>query len=193
MSTHEPGSYSQLFSCPSFASMPLPHHMGPSFELWIIGGCLPECVVDAFSRLEHGYVLCNAYGPTKVAINASSRLHYRNVMLGCLIRPPPTQTCATWVSGRARLMRFSAGERMLARSRSDQSVCAEVDGCITHVIARAGQSGSWSGIECLGRILGMDQVKLGGRHVELGEIETMLFPLRSSRRTAIRQIEDDVW
>ncbi len=52
---------SHMMATPSFAAMLRPERIGPSFELWTMGERLSERVIDAFSRPDQGYVLCNAY------------------------------------------------------------------------------------------------------------------------------------
>ncbi|KAK0501009.1 putative peptide synthetase [Armillaria luteobubalina] len=181
---------SHMMATPSFAAMLRPERIGPSFELWTMGERLSERVIDAFSRPDQGYVLCNAYGPTEAAINVTLRVHPHNESGARLGPPISTASMMVLHPTEPRLVplgfpgELGLGGPQLAKgylNMPEQTARAfvEIDGIGR--VYRTGdrarvvidQVGQWSGIEYLGR-MGMDQVKLSGRRVELGEIEAIL-------------------
>ncbi|KAK0185195.1 putative peptide synthetase [Armillaria mellea] len=181
---------SHMMATPSFAAMLRPERIGSSFELWTMGERLSECVIDAFSRPDQGYVLCNAYGPTEAAINVTLRLHPRNESGARLGPPISTASMMVLHPTEPRLVplgfpgELGLGGPQLAKgylNMPEQTARAfvEIDGIGR--VYRTGdrarvvidEGGQWSGIEYLGR-MGMNQVKLSGRRVELGEIEAIL-------------------
>ncbi|KAK0434815.1 putative peptide synthetase [Armillaria borealis] len=177
---------SHMMATPSFAAMLRPERIGPSFELWTMGERLSERVIDAFSRPDQGYVLCNAYGnlyrltsvaqgPTEAAINVTLRLHPRNESGARLGPPISTASMMVLHPTEPRLVslgfpgELGLGGPQLAKGYLNMPEQTARDRARV-VIDEGGQ---WSGIEYLGR-MGMDQVKLSGRRVELGEIEVIL-------------------
>ncbi|KAG7451863.1 putative peptide synthetase [Guyanagaster necrorhizus] len=181
---------SHMMATPSFAAMLRPERIGPSFELWTMGERLSERVIEAFSKPDQGYVLCNAYGPTEAAINVTLRLHPRNESGSRLGSPISTASMMILHPTEPRLVplgfpgELGLGGPQLAKgylNMPEQTSRAFIEIDAVGRVYRTGDRarvviddvGEWSGIEYLGR-MGMDQVKLSGRRVELGEIEAIL-------------------
>nr|Q52US9.1 RecName: Full=Nonribosomal peptide synthase fso1; AltName: Full=Ferrichrome A biosynthesis cluster protein fso1; AltName: Full=Ferrichrome A synthetase [Omphalotus olearius]AAX49356.1 putative peptide synthetase [Omphalotus olearius] len=190
-----------MMATPSFAAMLRPERLGNTasksflehgvkFELWTMGERLLEKVIAAFSRPDEGYVLCNAYGPTEAAINTTLRVHPRHETGARLGQPIPSATMVIlhptepWLVPQGFPGELGLAGPQLARgylNMPDQTARAFV---LVDGIGRVYRTGDkarlvpdsnneWTCVEYLGR-MGLGQVKLSGRRVELGEIDVVM-------------------
>ncbi|KAF9077098.1 hypothetical protein BDP27DRAFT_1414219 [Rhodocollybia butyracea] len=192
---------SRLLTDPDFAAMLCPEKLGSTssksflergvkFELWTMGERLSDRVIESFSRPDEGYILCNAYGPTEAAINTTLRIHPRHesgVRLGApipsatmvILHPTEPHIVPQGFSGELGLAGPQLAIGYLNMPEQTASAFVHVDGIGR--VYRTGdkarlaldESNEWSCVEYLGRI-GFGQVKLSGRRVELGEIDTVM-------------------
>ncbi|KIK69417.1 hypothetical protein GYMLUDRAFT_152778 [Collybiopsis luxurians FD-317 M1] len=205
-----------MMATPSFAAMLNPERLGSptsrsylergvKFELWTMGEKLSEKVIEAFSRPDEGFVLCNAYGPTEAAINTTLRVHPRHESGARLGPPIPSSTMVVLHPAEPRLVpQGFAGELGLAGpqlARGYLNMTKQTARAFVHIegIGRVYRTGDkarvvqdenhqWTCIEYLGRI-GLGQVKLSGRRVELGEIDAVMgsVPGVQSAHAVVRQ------
>ncbi|KAL1744044.1 putative peptide synthetase [Schizophyllum fasciatum] len=160
-----------------------------AFELWTMGEKLSGRVIHEFDRPPR-FLVWNAYGPTEASINVTLRKHPRGESGSRLGPPIPTASMLVLHPTEARAVEhgfpgeLALGGVQVARgylNNPDQTarVFVEISGVgrvyRTGDWARTvvGRNGEWSEIEYLGR-MGVDQVKLSGRRVELGEIDAVL-------------------
>ncbi|KIY67738.1 putative peptide synthetase [Cylindrobasidium torrendii FP15055 ss-10] len=179
-----------MMATPSMAAMLRPEKIGKNFELWTMGEKLSNQVIRAFSRPDDGYVLFNAYGPTEASINVTLRFHPSNESGARLGSPISTASIVILHPNEPKLVPMGfPGELglhgvQLARGYLDMP--EKTAEAFIHVpdigrVYRTGDRarivvdahGEWNCVEYLGR-MGMDQVKLSGRRVELGEIDAVL-------------------
>ncbi|KAL1693266.1 hypothetical protein GGG16DRAFT_123376 [Schizophyllum commune] len=160
-----------------------------AFELWTMGEKLSDRVIAEFDRAPR-FSVWNAYGPTEASINVTLRKHPKGESGSRLGPPIPTASMLVLHPTEPRAIEHGfAGELALggvqvARgylNNPEQTARVFVDIPGVGRVYRTGdwartvvgQDGQWSEIEYLGR-MGVDQVKLSGRRVELGEIDAVL-------------------
>ncbi|KAF9033277.1 acetyl-CoA synthetase-like protein [Hymenopellis radicata] len=175
---------SHMMATPSMAALLRPEKIGDAFELWTMGEKLSDSVINAFSRPEKA-----TYSATHIYQRDFTRpsAHRIRCSFG---RPDPDrndgdfasderETYAPWLPGRACLAGVQLANGYLNMPEQTAKAFVQVEG-----IGRVYRTGDrarvvldemnkWSGIEYLGR-MGMGQVKLAGRRVELGEIDAVL-------------------
>ncbi|TIB70322.1 acetyl-CoA synthetase-like protein [Wallemia mellicola] len=177
-----------MMATPSIAGLFNPDKLPKGFELWTMGEKLSDRVISNFTR--PGNELYNAYGPTEAAINVTLRRHpstESGARLG-----PPIKTASLLIFhptlNKIMPMGFTGelviGGPQLAKGylnmpEQTDKVFIDVEGLGR--LYRTGdkarvvldENNEWNNIEYLGRI-GLEQVKLNGKRVELGEIDTVL-------------------
>lgn len=173
---------------PSIAGLFNPDKLPDGFELWTMGEKLSDRVISNFTR--PGNSLYNAYGPTEAAINVTLRKHpseQSGAKLG-----PPIDTASLLILhptlNKVMPMGFSGelaiGGPQLAKGYL--KMAEQTDKAFINVqglgrLYRTGdkarvvldEKNQWNNVEYLGR-MGLEQVKLNGRRVELGEIDSIL-------------------
>ncbi|GFF31392.1 nonribosomal peptide synthetase 2 [Aspergillus udagawae] len=199
-----------MMATPSLAALLRPSRLTTLQSLWTMGEKLNRTVIDNFSQKAHNTdvngnsvpssrMLVNAYGPTEAAINctflAPVEYHTRGSIIG-----EPLPTCSMFVldptshtpkpipAGLAGELaiggpQVSQGYLNRPKETAQSFVHSSEYGCIyrTGDLARIvwDEKGAQV-IEFLGRITS-DQVKISGRRVELGEIESVLATLTGVR------------
>uniref|UniRef100_D8PSX8 Carrier domain-containing protein n=1 Tax=Schizophyllum commune (strain H4-8 / FGSC 9210) TaxID=578458 RepID=D8PSX8_SCHCM len=160
-----------------------------AFELWTMGEKLSDRVIAEFDRAPR-FSVWNAYGPTEASINVTLRKHPRGESGSRLGPPMPTASMLVLHPTEPRAIEhgfpgeLALGGVQVARgylNNPEQTARVFVDVPGVGRVYRTGdwartvvgQNGQWSEIEYLGR-MGVDQVKLSGRRVELGEIDSVL-------------------
>ncbi|KAL1728701.1 putative peptide synthetase [Schizophyllum commune] len=160
-----------------------------AFELWTMGEKLSDRVIAEFDRAPR-FSVWNAYGPTEASINVTLRKHPKGESGSRLGPPIPTASMLVLHPTESRAIEhgfpgeLALGGVQVARgylNNPEQTARVFVDIPGVGRVYRTGdwartvvgQDGRWSEIEYLGR-MGVDQVKLSGRRVELGEIDAVL-------------------
>lgn len=195
-----------MMATPSLAALLRPSRLTTLQSLWTMGEKLNRTVIDNFSRKAHNNdlngdcvstprMLVNAYGPTEAAINCTflAPVEYRT--RGSIIGEP-LPTCSTFVLDPTShtpkaIPAGLAGELAIGGPQVSQGYMnrpKETAKSFVHspeygYLYRTGDMARivWDEkgaqvIEFLGRITS-DQVKISGRRVELGEIESVLATL----------------
>ncbi|CRG90024.1 hypothetical protein PISL3812_07065 [Talaromyces islandicus] len=188
-----------MMATPSLAALLRPSKLNTLKYLWTMGEKLNRTVINNFgsdgatgeASTSH-FTLVNAYGPTEGAINCTYLAHIKYNVRGSIIGEP-LSTCSMFIldpNSHVPKPVFAgcAGELAIGgpqvskgyMNRPTETAKAFVDSAEFGRLYRTGDMARivWdeSGrrlIEFLGRI-SSDQVKLSGRRVELGEIETVL-------------------
>jgi amino acid adenylation domain-containing protein len=199
-----------MMATPSLAALLRPSRLTTLQSLWTMGEKLNRTVIDNFSQKAHNNdvngdsvpesrMLVNAYGPTEAAINctflAPVEYHTRGSIIG-----EPLPTCSMFVlhptSHTPKAIPAGlAGELAIGGPQVSQGYLnrpKETAKSFVHsseygYLYRTGDMARivWDEkgaqvIEFLGRITS-DQVKISGRRVELGEIESVLATLTGVR------------
>lgn len=185
-----------MMATPSLAALIRPSKLTTLESLWTMGEKLNRTVIGNFGHQrgssDHGRTLVNAYGPTEGAINCTFMAPIEYSVRGSIIgRPLPTcsmfvldpgsQVPRTVPAGCAG--ELAIGGPQLSKgylNRPMETTKAFVTSPEFGRLYRTGDMARvvWDGsgrqlIEFLGRITS-DQVKLSGRRLELGEIESAL-------------------
>ncbi|KAF7182363.1 hypothetical protein CNMCM7691_001843 [Aspergillus felis] len=199
-----------MMATPSLAALLRPSRLTTLQSLWTMGEKLNRTVIDNFSQKAHNTdlngdsvptprMLVNAYGPTEAAINctflAPVEYHTRGSIIG-----EPLPTCSMFVLDPTShtpkpIPAGLAGELAIGGpqvsqgyfNRPKETAKSFVHSSEYGYIYRTGDLARivWDEqgaqvIEFLGRITS-DQVKISGRRVELGEIESVLATLNGVR------------
>ncbi|KAF7125668.1 hypothetical protein CNMCM5793_001907 [Aspergillus hiratsukae] len=199
-----------MMATPSLAALLRPSRLTTLQSLWTMGEKLNRTVIDNFSQKAHSNgsngnsvppsrMLVNAYGPTEAAINctflAPVEYHTRGSIIG-----QPLPTCSMFVLDPTShtpkgIPAGLAGELAIGGPQVSQGYLnrqKETAKSFVHSpeygrLYRTGDLARivWDEkgaqvIEFLGRITS-DQVKISGRRVELGEIESVLAALTGVR------------
>ena len=177
-----------MMATPSIAALLNPNLLPKGFELWTMGEKLNNRVIENFTR--PGNSLYNAYGPTEAAINVTLRSHPPNESGACLGPPLPSSSLMILHPTKNKLVpmgfagELAIGGPQLAKgylNMPEQTAKVFIDIPELGRVYRTGDkarvvldsNNQWNNVEYLGRI-GMEQVKLNGKRVELGEIDTIL-------------------
>ncbi|KAI9374718.1 hypothetical protein BJX61DRAFT_540522 [Aspergillus egyptiacus] len=194
-----------MMATPSLASLLRPDRLITLEALWSMGEKLNRTVIDNFARkptrngdsssIRPPKMLVNAYGPTEGAINCTYVAPFEEYMRGSIIgkalptcsmfvlcphtlspKPVPTGTVGELAIGGPQVSKGYL-------NRPDETAASFVHSEELGSIYRTGDKARivWdkSGtqvLEYLGRI-STDQVKVNGRRVELGEIESVIAPV----------------
>nr|AFD36451.1 ferrirhodin synthetase [Fusarium sacchari] len=183
-----------MMATPSLAALLRPSHLQTLKSLWCMGEKLNRTVIDNFGTRspDNTYTLANFYGPTEAAINCTVLSPVEYSVRGSIIGEA-LPTCSMFIldheSQVPKLVPAGfAGELAIGgpqvsegyMGRPEETTRAYVYSEEYGRLYRTGDMARivWdkSGrqlIEFLGRI-SLDQVKLSGRRVELGEIESVL-------------------
>jgi amino acid adenylation domain-containing protein len=188
-----------MMATPSLAALLRPFKLKTLKYLWTMGEKLNRTVINNFGSdgaagetSTSNFTLVNAYGPTEGAINCTYLAHIKHNVRGSIIGEP-LSTCSMFILDPNShvpkpLFAGCAGELAIGgpqvskgyMNRPTETAKAFVDSAEFGRLYRTGDMARivWdeSGrqlIEFLGRI-SLDQVKLSGRRVELGEIESVL-------------------
>ncbi|PKX93600.1 nonribosomal siderophore peptide synthase SidC [Aspergillus novofumigatus IBT 16806] len=199
-----------MMATPSLAALLRPSRLTTLQSLWTMGEKLNRTVIENFTQKAHNNdrngdtvptsrMLVNAYGPTEAAINctflAPVEYHIRGSIIG-----EPLPTCSMFVLDPAShtpkpIPAGLAGELAIGGPQVSQGYLnrpEETANSFVHspeygYLYRTGDMARivWDEkgaqvIEFLGRITS-DQVKISGRRVELGEIESVLATLTGAR------------
>ncbi|KAL3458142.1 hypothetical protein BJX64DRAFT_292501 [Aspergillus heterothallicus] len=187
-----------MMATPSLASILRPDRLETLKTLWSMGEKLNRTVIDNFAR-DSGpkddavsRALVNAYGPTEGAINCTFVAPFEKYMRGSIIgRPLPT--CSMFVLcpdspvprpvPAGTVGELAIGGPQVSKgylNQPEETAKSFVQSSDFGYIYRTGDKARivWDEngkqvIEYLGRIY-MGQVKINGRRVELGEIETVI-------------------
>ncbi|KAL3475508.1 hypothetical protein BJX99DRAFT_259279 [Aspergillus californicus] len=191
-----------MMATPSLASLLRPDRIPTLEALWSMGEKLNRTVIDNFARnpTTNGDIvpakppttLVNAYGPTEGAINCTFVAPFKNNMRGSIIGKA-LPTCSMFVLDSASLTpkpvpmgtvgELAIGGPQVSKgylNRLEETAKAFISSSEFGRLYRTGdkarivwdENGSQV-IEYLGRI-STDQVKVNGRRVELGEIESVI-------------------
>ncbi|KAJ4171810.1 Non-ribosomal peptide synthetase [Fusarium falciforme] len=183
-----------MMATPSLASLLRPSHLKTLQSLWTMGEKLNRTVIDNFGLRSSAtpYTLINAYGPTEAAINCTFLAPVEQSVRGSIIGEA-LPTCSMLIlDHRSQVPKvvpagfvgeLAIGGPQVSEGylhRPEETAKAYVSSADYGRLYRTGDMARivWdeSGrrlIEFLGRITS-DQVKLSGRRVELGEIESVL-------------------
>ncbi|KAL4886629.1 hypothetical protein BJY04DRAFT_213387 [Aspergillus karnatakaensis] len=190
-----------MMATPSLASLLRPERLHTLEALWSMGEKLNRTVIDNFARSTSSNedtgsskprMLVNAYGPTEGAINCTYVAPFERSMRGSIIGKPLPTSAMLILSPYSQEPKAvpvgTVGELAIAGpqvskgylNRPEETAKAFVDSAEFGRVYRTGdkarivwdQDGSQV-IEYLGRI-STDQVKINGRRVELGEIESVV-------------------
>lgn len=177
-----------MMATPSIAGLFNPDKLPKGFELWTMGEKLSDRVISNFTR--PGNTLYNAYGPTEAAINVTLRRHPSSES-GAKLGPPidtasllilhPTldKVMPLGFTGELAIGGSQLAKGYLKMPEQTEKVFINVEGLGR--LYRTGdkarivldENKEWNNIEYLGR-MGLEQVKLNGKRVELGEIDSVL-------------------
>ncbi|KAJ0418527.1 hypothetical protein BJY00DRAFT_177828 [Aspergillus carlsbadensis] len=187
-----------MMATPSLASILRPDRLETLEALWSMGEKLNRTVIDSFARnskssdVSVSRTLVNAYGPTEGAINCTFVAPFKNYMRGSIIGKP-LPTCSMFVlCPDSRIPKAvpmgTVGELAIGGpqvskgylNQPEETAKSFVQSSEFGYIYRTGDKARivWDEngdqvIEYLGRIC-MGQVKVNGRRVELGEIESVI-------------------
>ncbi|KAL2823002.1 hypothetical protein BJX63DRAFT_3515 [Aspergillus granulosus] len=187
-----------MMATPSLASILRPARLETLEALWSMGEKLNRTVIDNFARnskangVAVSRSLVNAYGPTEGAINCTFVAPFENYMRGSIIGKP-LPTCSIFIlCPHSRIPKAvptgTVGELAIGGphvskgylNQPEETAKSFVHSRDFGYIYRTGDQARivWDEngdqvIEYLGRIC-MDQVKVNGRRVELGEIEAVI-------------------
>ncbi|KAK7591955.1 hypothetical protein V3481_006592 [Fusarium oxysporum f. sp. vasinfectum] len=183
-----------MMTTPSLAALLRPSHLQTLRSLWCMGEKPNRTVIDNFGMRspDTSYTLANLYGPTEAAINCTVLAPVEYLVRGSIIGET-IPTCSLFVlDHKSQVPKVIptgfVGELAIGGSqvsegymhRPEETAKAYVSSAEYGRLYRTGDMARivWdkSGrqlIEFLGRI-SLDQVKLSGRRVELGEIESVL-------------------
>ncbi|KAL2813202.1 hypothetical protein BDW59DRAFT_167586 [Aspergillus cavernicola] len=191
-----------MMATPSLASLLRPEHLKTLKALWSMGEKLNRTVIDNFARkpntdrdaasLKSSRMLVNAYGPTEGAINCTFAAPFEHYMRGSIIGKA-LPTCAMFVlCSHSQVPKpvhvgmvgeLAIGGPQVSKgylNRPEETAKSFVHSAEFGYLYRTGdkarivwdETGSQV-IEYLGRF-STDQVKVNGRRVELGEIESVI-------------------
>ncbi|KAL2827575.1 hypothetical protein BDW59DRAFT_56080 [Aspergillus cavernicola] len=188
-----------MMATPSLASLLRPDRLTTLEALWSMGEKLNRTVIDNFSRtpitdtdIASSRMLVNAYGPTEGAINCTFVAPFQNYMRGSIVGKA-LPTCSMFVlcpnSPTAKAVpvgtvgELAIGGPQVSKgylNRPEETAKSFIHSDKFGYLYRTGdkarivwdETGSQV-IEYLGRI-STDQVKVNGRRVELGEIESVI-------------------
>lgn len=186
-----------MMATPSLASLLRPERLNTLEALWSMGEKLNRTVIDNFSQSPSSNglpprTLVNAYGPTEGAINCTFVSPFERDMRGSIIGEP-LPTCAMLVLSpdsqdpvpvpTGTVGELAIGGPQVSKgylNRPEETAKSFVPSEIYGDLYRTGDKARvvWDKngnqvIEYLGRI-STDQVKINGRRVELGEIESAI-------------------
>lgn len=182
-----------MMSTPSMAATIRRSKLLSIRSLWTMGETLLRKNIDDFACSgTNTDGLCNAYGPTETAINCTLLSNFQPGDRGSIIGPP-LSTCSLFVIDPSTMVptpvpRGFAGELAIGGpqvstgylNRPDQNLKSFVDSPEFGRLYRTGDkarivtdSNGQNVVEFLGRI-DTSQVKLSGRRVDLGEIDTVV-------------------
>ncbi|KAM0421201.1 hypothetical protein ACHAPT_011093 [Fusarium lateritium] len=183
-----------MMATPSLAALLRPSHLNTLQSLWTMGEKLNRTVIDNFGlrSSDTPYTLVNAYGPTEAAINCTFLAPVEYSVRGSIIGEA-LPTCSMLILDHQSQVpkvvpagfvgELAIGGPQVSKGylhRPEETAKAYVSSADYGRLYRTGDMARivWdeSGrqlIEFLGRI-NLDQVKLSGRRVELGEIESVL-------------------
>ncbi|EOQ99429.1 Nonribosomal peptide synthetase 2 [Wallemia ichthyophaga EXF-994] len=177
-----------MMATPSIAGLFNPDKLPDGFELWTMGEKLSDRVISNFTR--PGNSLYNAYGPTEAAINVTLRKHpseQSGAKLGppidtaslLILHPTLNKVMPMGFSGELAIGGPQLAKGYLKMAEQTEKAFINVQGLGR--LYRTGdkarvvldEKNQWNNVEYLGR-MGLEQVKLNGRRVELGEIDSIL-------------------
>ncbi|KAL4915868.1 hypothetical protein BDW62DRAFT_116965 [Aspergillus aurantiobrunneus] len=187
-----------MMATPSLASMLRPEHLNSLEALWSMGEKLNRTVIENFTRSREADEplksrnLVNAYGPTEGAINCTFVAPFEHYMRGSIIGKP-LPTCAMFIISpdsqdpipvpAGTVGELAIGGPQVSKgylNRPEETAKSFIRSEAFGPLYRTGDKARivWdeSGgqvIEYLGRI-STDQVKINGRRLELGEIESVI-------------------
>ncbi|RKL30019.1 Nonribosomal peptide synthetase 2 [Fusarium oxysporum] len=183
-----------MMATPSLAALLRPSRLQTLRSLWCMGERLNRTVIDNFGMRspDTPYTLANFYGPTEAAINCTVLAPVGYLVRGSIIGEA-IPTCSLFVLDHKSQVpkviptgfvgELAIGGPQVSKGymhRPEETAKAYVSSAEYGRLYRTGDMARivWekSGrqlIEFLGRI-SLDQVKLSGRRVELGEIESVL-------------------
>ncbi|CEL05644.1 hypothetical protein ASPCAL06761 [Aspergillus calidoustus] len=187
-----------MMATPSLASILRPDRLESLEALWSMGEKLNRTVIDNFARnskpgdVSVPRTLVNAYGPTEGAINCTFVAPFKHHMRGSIIGKP-LPTCSMFVlCPHSRIPKLvpmgTVGELAIGGpqvskgylNQPEETAKSFVQSSDFGYLYRTGDKARivWDEngdqvIEYLGRIC-MGQVKVNGRRVELGEIESAI-------------------
>ncbi|KAL4999159.1 hypothetical protein BDV10DRAFT_184570 [Aspergillus recurvatus] len=207
-----------MMATPSLASLLRPDRLETLKALWSMGEKLNRTVIDNFARdlsmngdagTTKPRILVNAYGPTEGAINCTYVAPFKRHMRGSIIgQPLPTCTMLilspdfqvpvpvpTGTVGELAIGGPQVGKGYL--NRPEETAKAFVHSKEFGFLYRTGDKARvvWDEngnqiIEYLGRI-STDQVKVNGRRVELGEIESVITAVQGVREAVAVVVKRD--
>ncbi|KAL4746543.1 hypothetical protein BDW72DRAFT_33643 [Aspergillus terricola var. indicus] len=207
-----------MMATPSLASLLRPDRLETLEALWSMGEKLNRTVIDNFTRdldmngdtgTTRPRTLVNAYGPTEGAINCTYVAPFERYMRGSIIgRPLPT--CAMFIlspdsevpvlvpTGTVGELaiggpQVSKGYLNLPKVTAKAFIRSKEFGPLYRTGDKARIVWDESGnqvIEYLGRIR-TDQVKINGRRVELGEIESVIAAVDGVREAVAVVVKRD--
>ncbi|KAL5339847.1 hypothetical protein BJX70DRAFT_397316 [Aspergillus crustosus] len=206
-----------MMATPSLASLLRPGRLHTLETLWSMGEKLTRTVIDNFahSSITNGAAslrpktLVNAYGPTEGAINCTYVSPFQRYMRGSIIGKP-LPTCAMLIlcphsEALKAVPLGTVGELAIGGpqvskgylNRPDETANAFIDSEGFGKLYRTGDRARivWDKdgsqvIEYLGRI-SSDQVKINGRRVELGEIESVIASVQGVTEVVVTVMERD--
>ncbi|KAL4786317.1 hypothetical protein BJX76DRAFT_355222 [Aspergillus varians] len=187
-----------MMATPSLASLLRPDRLNTLEALWSMGEKLNRTVIENFAQNTNSdgdakpRTLVNAYGPTEGAINCTFVAPFERYMRGSIIGTP-LPTCAMFILSTESQFpvpvfagtvgelaiggpQVSKGYLNRPEETAKSFVHSEQFGSLYRTGDKARIVWDESGspvIEYLGRI-STDQVKINGRRVELGEIESVI-------------------
>ncbi|KAL4988027.1 hypothetical protein BDW68DRAFT_177220 [Aspergillus falconensis] len=207
-----------MMATPSLASLLKPNQLENLEALWSMGEKLNRTVIDNFARgptmngdagTTKSRTLVNAYGPTEGAINCTFVSPFKRHMRGSIIGQP-LPTCAMFILSpdcqvpvpvpTATVGELAIGGPQVSKgylNRPEETAKAFVYSKEFGFLYRTGdkarivwdENGNQT-IEYLGRI-STDQVKINGRRVELGEIESVITAVEGVREAVAVVIRRD--
>ncbi|KAL4743379.1 hypothetical protein BDV11DRAFT_123540 [Aspergillus similis] len=207
-----------MMATPSLATLLRPDRLETLEALWSMGEKLNRTVIDNFAQdrdmnedVGTGRLrtLVNAYGPTEGAINCTYVAPFERHMRGSIIgRPLPT--CAMFILSRDSQVpvpvstgtvgelaiggpQVSKGYLNLPNETAKAFIRSKEFGLLYRTGDKARIVWDESGnqvIEYLGRIR-TDQVKINGRRVELGEIESVVAAAEGVREAVVVVVKRD--
>jgi len=181
-----------MMSTPSMAAVLRLKNLPSVRSLWTMGETLLRKNIDEFASTGSFVELCNAYGPTEAAINCTLLPNFHPEDRGSIIGPA-LSTCSLFIIDPSEKLptpvpRGLAGELAIGgpqvsvgyMNREEQNIKSFVESPEFGRLYRTGdkarmvtdRQGNYV-IEFLGR-LDTSQVKLSGRRVDLGDIDSII-------------------